>query len=78
MAPLINVPILRSHTPLGVNLFTHAGVDKRADPLPRIEVMVEPKLNLAHLVEAFHLCSVQSQIKTRQVVLELVELPGSE
>src|SRR5437773_8352 len=63
---------------LGDNLFTHAGIGKRADHLPRIEVVWEPELDLAHSVEAFHLCRVQLQIKTGQVVLELVDLPGTD
>jgi hypothetical protein len=52
--------IYMSAPSLGVNPFTHAGVDDRADHLPRIEVVWEPELNLAHLVEAFHLCCAQS------------------
>jgi Aldehyde dehydrogenase family len=52
--------IYMSARSLGVNPFTHAGVDDRADHLPRIEVVWEPELNLAHLVEAFHLCCAQS------------------
>src|SRR5713101_2037510 len=71
-------PHFRSHTPLGVNPFTHAGVDEGADHLPRIEVVREPELDFAHLVEAFHLCRIQFQVKTRQVVLELAELPGTD
>jgi Aldehyde dehydrogenase family len=52
--------IYMSAPSLGVNPFTHAGVDDRADHLPCIEVVWEPELNLAHLVEAFHLCCAQS------------------